>query len=476
MDKQPDKLWSGRFERPTDEAVEAYTSSIDIDRRMVREDIAGSIAHARMLATQGIIPAEDAERIVTGLEAVLGEVERGEYVFDPSLEDVHMNVEARLTALIGPEAAGKLHTARSRNDQVALDVRLFTLRAIEETVAGIRRLQGALLDLAEKHLDDVLPGYTHLQRAQPVVLGHHFLAYVEMLERDAGRFQDCARRTAVSPLGSGALAGVPYALDREAVAAELGLPAISENSLDAVSDRDFVVEYEAAAAICMMHLSRMAEEIVLWSTPEFGFLTLDDAFATGSSIMPQKKNPDVAELARGKTGRVYGNLMAILTILKALPLSYNRDLQEDKPGLFDTVDTLTSTLDVMARMLPTITYHTDRMRAVARANYALATDVADYLARKGLPFREAHHAVGALVGYAVKQGKELHELSLDEYRRFSPLFEDDVRAIDLGDSVNARDVPGGTAVAQVRSALERARARLEAAPVRMKDEGSKMYM
>ena len=465
MDTQSAKLWGGRFDRPTDQAVEAYTSSIDVDRRMVREDVAGSIAHARMLARQGIIPAQDAERIVAGLQTVLDEVERGAYVFDPSLEDVHMNVEARLTQLIGPEAAGKLHTARSRNDQVALDVRLFTLRASDEVLAGIRRMQETLLDLAERHVDDILPGYTHLQRAQPVVLGHYLLAYVEMLGRDAGRFRDCAARTAVSPLGSGALAGVPYPLDRQSVADELGLPALSENSLDAVSDRDFIVEFGAAAAICMMHLSRMAEEIVLWSTAEFGFVTLDDAFATGSSIMPQKKNPDVAELARGKTGRVYGNLMAILTVLKALPLAYNRDLQEDKHGLFDTYDTLTSTLDVLARMLPTVAFHTDRMRAAARANYALATDVADYLVRKGLPFREAHHVVGALVGYAIKLEKELHELTLEEYRGFSPLFEEDVRAIDLSDSVRARDVPGGTAPNQVRAALARARARL------MKDEG-----
>jgi argininosuccinate lyase len=457
---QPAKLWGGRFSRPTDQAVEAYTSSIEVDRRLVREDIAGSIAHARMLARQGIIPGEEAERIIAGLEAVLGEVERGEYVFDPAHEDVHLNVEARLTALIGPEAAGKLHTARSRNDQVALDLRLFTLRAIDDTVAAIRRLQGVLLDLAEQHVDDVLPGYTHLQRAQPVVLAHHLHAYVEMLERDAGRFRDAAARAAVSPLGAGALAGVPYPLAPEAVAQELGLPAVTENSLDAVSDRDFIVEYEAAAAICMMHLSRLAEEIVLWSTPEFGFLTLDDAFTTGSSIMPQKKNPDVAELARAKTGRVYGNLMAILTVLKALPLAYNRDLQEDKPGFFDTVDTLLATLDVMMRMLPAITFHTDRMRAVARANYALATDVADYLVRKGMPFRQAHHVVGALVSYALRQGKELHELTPAEYRQFSPLFDEDVRAIDLTDSVNARDVPGGTAPRRVRAALARARARL----------------
>jgi len=454
------KPWGGRFARPTDRAVEAYTASIDVDRRMAREDILGSIAHARMLGRQGIISAEDATRIVEGLERLLAELEQGTFTFDPALEDIHMNVEARLAALIGPEVAGRLHTARSRNDQVALDVRLWTLRAIDEVTDAIGRLQGVLLDLAERHAEDILPGYTHLQRAQPVTLGHHLMAYVEMLERDCGRFADCAKRAARSPLGSGALAGAPYPLDREGVARDLGLAGVTENSLDAVSDRDFVVEFQAAAAICMMHLSRLAEEIVLWSTSEFGFITLDDAFATGSSLMPQKKNPDVAELARGRTGRVYGHLIAILTTLKALPLSYNRDLQEDKPGLFDTVDTLLSTLDILARMLPTVRFHTERMRAAAGSGYALATDVADYLVRKGFPFREAHHIVGALVAYAAQQGKELHELGIDEYRRFSPLFAEDVRAITVDSAVRARDLPGGTAPRRVREAIARARDRL----------------
>ncbi len=454
------KPWGGRFERPTDRAVEAYTASIEVDRRLAREDIRGSIAHARMLGRQGIIPTEDAARIVAGLERLLDEVERGEFPLDPALEDIHMNVEARLAALIGPDVAGRLHTARSRNDQVALDARLWTLRATGEVIDAIDRLQAVLLDLAERHAEDVMPGYTHLQRAQPVTLGHHLMAYVEMLERDVGRFADCAGRAASSPLGSGALAGAPYPLDREGVARELGLAGVTENSLDAVSDRDFVVEFQAAAAMCMMHLSRLAEEIVLWSTAEFGFLTLDDAFATGSSLMPQKKNPDVAELARGRTGRVYGNLIAVLTTLKALPLSYNRDLQEDKPGLFDTFDILLSTLDIMARMLPTVRFHTERMRAAAGSGYALATDVADYLVHKGLPFREAHHIVGAVVAYAAQQGKELHELDLDEYRRFSPLFDEDVRAITVDSAVQARDLPGGTAPRRVREAVARARARL----------------
>ena len=456
------KLWGGRFERPTDAAVDAYNASLGFDRRLYREDIAGSVAHARMLARQGVIPQADADRIVEGLGVVLAEIERDEFVFDEAQEDIHMAVEARLTALIGAETAGKLHTARSRNDQVALDMRLFARGAIDRTLALLRGLRGALLAMAERHLDVIVPGYTHLQRAQPVLLGHYFLAYAEMFERDSDRFADCRRRTDVMPLGSGALAGVPYPLDREWVAAELGFAAVSRNSLDAVADRDYLVEYHAAAALTMAHISRLAEEIVLWSSAEFGFITLDDAFATGSSIMPQKKNADVAELGRGKAGRVYGNLMALLTTLKALPLAYNKDLQEDKEGFFDTVDTLTATLDIFTRMLPTIQVNAERMRAAAIAGYALATDVADYLARKGVPFRQAHHIVGALVQEAIQQGRELHELPLEAYRRHSELFEEDVLAIDLWASVSARDVPGGTAPRRVRQALAAAKERLAA--------------
>ncbi len=456
------KAWGGRFERPTDAAVDAYNASLGFDRRLYREDIAGSVAHARMLARQGIIPGADAERIVAGLGDVLNEIESGAFVFDQAQEDIHMAVEARLTELIGAEAAGKLHTARSRNDQVALDVRLFARAAIDTTLTLLRGLRGVLLDMAERHLDVILPGYTHLQRAQPVVLGHHMLAYAEMFERDSGRFVDCRRRADVLPLGSGALAGSPYPLDRESVAAELGFGEVSRNSLDAVCDRDYLVEYHAAAALTMMHISRLAEEIVLWSSAEFGFITLDDAFATGSSIMPQKKNADIAELGRGKTGRVYGNLMALLTTLKGLPLTYNKDLQEDKEGFFDTVDTVTATLDIFARMLPAIEVNAGRMAAAAMEGYALATDVADYLARKGVPFRQAHGIVGRLVQDAIRQGRELHELSLDDYRRHSPLFDEDVLAIDLAVSVNARDVVGGTAPRRVREALADARNRLAA--------------
>ncbi|MGH2601316.1 MAG: argininosuccinate lyase, partial [Dehalococcoidia bacterium] len=394
--------------QPADAAVDAYNASLPFDRRLYREDIAGSVAHAQMLAAQGIIPSEDADQIVCGLNDVLAEIERGEFVWDQSLEDIHMAVEARLTDIIGAEAAGKLHTARSRNDQVALDLRLFARGAIDTTVNLLRDVRAALLDLAERHLDVILPGYTHTQRAQPVVLGHHLLAYQEMFERDTDRFLDCRRRADMMPLGSGALAGAPYPLDREHVARALGFAQVSRNSLDAVSDRDYVVEYHAAAALTMMHVSRLAEEIVLWSSAEFGFITLDDRFATGSSIMPQKKNADIAELGRGKTGRVYGNLIALLTTLKALPLSYNKDLQEDKEGFFDTVDTLTATLDIFTRMLPTIRVNAERMAEAAIAGYALATDIADYLAHKGVPFRQAHHIAGALVQEAIAQGRELH--------------------------------------------------------------------
>jgi argininosuccinate lyase len=351
----------------------------------------------------------------------------------------------------------KLHTARSRNDQVALDVRMYVKEAIEETIEKIRGLQGALLDVAEANKGAVMPGYTHVQRAQPVLLGHHLLAYFEMLERDVDRFNDCLVRTNVMPLGSGALAGTPYPLDREFVAKELGFARISQNSMDAVADRDFVIEYEVAASITMMHLSRMAEELVLWSTPEFGFIEIDDAYATSSSMMPQKKNPDVAELARGKTGRVYGHLMAMLTLMKGLPLTYNRDMQEDKEGLFDTVDTLTATLDVFAGMVATLKFKAERAAKSAGEGYILATDIADYLVAKGLPFREAHGVVAGLVQYAIDLGKTLDKLPLAEYKKFSPKFGKDVYEITAQTSVAARNTVGGTAPTQVKKQLARAR-------------------
>jgi len=447
--------------RDLDRRALEYTASIGFDRRLYRHDIAGSIAHARMLAKQGIIPAADAEAIVRGLEEVRQEIERGEFPFRQELEDIHLNIEARLREKVG-EAAGRLHTARSRNDQIATDMRLFVMEACDEAAAGLRGLQSSLLALAEANRDVVVPGYTHLQRAQPLLLAHHLLAYFEMLDRDAQRFADCRRRADELPLGAGALAGVPYPIDRDFVARELGFSRIAANSVDAVADRDFVVEFQAASAVTMMHLSRLAEEIVIWASGEFGFIQLPREFSTGSSIMPQKRNPDVAELARGKTGRVYGNLTAILTALKGLPLAYCADLQEDKEGLFDTVDTLLATLRVLSAMLPALRIDAERAEAAAGGSYTLATDVADYLVRKGVPFREAHQAVAELVRHAQSQGKALNELSLEEYRRFSPLFEEDVLRLDVRSSIEARDVPGGTSPRQVAAALKRAKERLAA--------------
>ncbi len=441
-------------------AVRRYTASIAFDRRLAPCDIAGSIAHARMLARQGIIPNKDAQLIFQGLQAIREEIAAGRFPFRDELEDIHLNIETRLAELIGPEAAGKLHTARSRNDQVALDMRLFVKDAIGQAQAGLKRLRRALLQQAERHAETVMPGYTHLQRGQPVVLAHHLLAYVEMLERDAGRFADCLERADVMPLGSGALAGSPYALDRQSVARELGFSRVSRNSIDAVSDRDFAIEFHAAAAIAMMHCSRLAEEIILWSGAEFGFVELDDACATGSSLMPQKKNPDVAELARGKTGRVYGHLMGALTLLKGLPLAYNRDLQEDKEALFDTADTLCATLDVLAETVATLRFDAKRLREAASSGYLLATDVADYLVKKGIPFREAHGITGEIVQHAMKRGKELSDLTLAEYRRFSPKFGADVLRITPESSVASRKLTGGTAPATVRKAIAEAKRRL----------------
>ncbi|MBI4282263.1 MAG: argininosuccinate lyase [Chloroflexi bacterium] len=439
-----------------------YTASIHYDRRLYRQDVAGSIAHARMLAKQGIIAEKEAELIVMGLGAIRQEIEDGSFPWKEELEDIHMNIEARLFAKIG-DVAGKLHTARSRNDQVATDMRLYCKEAIERTQDKLKALQSALLATAEAHQAVVIPGYTHLQRAQPVLLSHHLLAYLHMLQRDRERFQECLHRTDVLPLGSGALAGVPYPIDREFVAKELGFARISQNSMDAVADRDFLVEYHAAAALCMMHLSRLAEELVLWSSQEFGFIRLDNAYTTGSSIMPQKRNPDFAELARGKTGRVYGHLVGILTILKGLPLTYNRDLQEDKEGFFDTVDTLLSTLEAFTGMVSTWTVNTERARQAAQDSNILATDLADYLARKGEPFRSAHGIVAKLVRQAASQGKGLMELGLEEYRRLSPRFDEDVYAISLDSSIASRDVPGGTSPRRVEEALKEAHRLLEGA-------------
>ena len=439
-----------------------YTVSIDYDRRLYQQDIAGSKAHAKMLAKQSIISQEDAAQITEGLSSIEQEIRDEKFPWDPTLEDLHMNIESRLHQLIGA-AAGRLHTARSRNDQVAVDLRLYTKGTIVDLVKGLRGVQAALLGLAEKHQGVVMPGYTHLQRAQPVLFAHHMLAYFEMFQRDIGRFEDCHKRTDVMPLGSGALAGVPYQTDREFLAAELGFSRISANSMDAVSDRDFVVEFLAAASVCMMHFSRMSEELILWSSGEFGFIRLSDEFTTGSSIMPQKINPDFAELARGKTGRVYGDLIGLLTTLKGLPLTYNRDMQEDKEGFFDAADTLTTTLDVFQAMLPGMQLNEERISSLASESQMLATDLADYLVGKGMPFREAHGIMRQLSRYCDDDNVSLQDLPLAEYQKLSDLFQDDVYDITAESSAAARDNPGGTAPNRVAAALLEAKKMLEAA-------------
>ena len=438
-----------------------YTVSIHYDRRLYRQDVEGSTVHARMLAKQGIIEGSEADAIVNGLAQVRSEIERDEFPWRPELEDVHMNIERRLHELIG-EPALRLHTARSRNDQVALDMRMYVKDAIDNLRGLLGTVRDAIVSLAEEHRRIVMPGYTHVQRAQPVLFAHHMLAYFEMLGRDAARFAQARERADVMPLGSGALAGLPYPLDREWVAAELGFSRISANSMDAVSDRDFLLDFHAAASVCAMHLSRLAEELVLWSSDEFGFIRLSDDFTTGSSIMPQKRNPDFAEIARGKTGRVFGNLMALLTTLKGLPLTYNRDMQEDKEGFFDSEDTLTATLQVFAGMLRSMKLNEARMRDAAQSSYVLATDIADYLVAKGMPFREAYRVVASLSDYAVEQDRHFHELTLDEFRQFSDLFDEGVLEIDIDRSIGARDVPGGTSPTRVDEAIVNARQELEA--------------
>jgi argininosuccinate lyase len=455
--KRAKKLWAGRFAEKTAWIVEAFTESVSFDRRLWKHDIMGSIAHARMLGRQGIIPKKDAELIVKALKEIASDIEAGRFCFREELEDVHMNIEAELIRRTGP-AGARLHTARSRNDQVALDMRLYLRDETREIEILIDRLRTALADAAERHINVTMPGYTHLQRAQPVLLAHHLLAYVEMLGRDSGRFADALKRINILPLGACALAGTSLPIDRGFVAKELGFDGVSANSIDSVSDRDFVIEFMSACALLAMHLSRLAEEIVLWSTGEFSFIELPDAFATGSSIMPQKKNPDVAELARGKTGRVYGNLMGMLSIMKALPLSYNRDMQEDKPLLFDTVDAVKASLAVFSEMLPVIMFKRERLSAVAAEGFSTATDMAEYLVRKGLPFREAHETTGRVVRYAIEKGKDLHSLALDELKRFSPLFGGDVfPVLDARASVEAKKSYGGTASSEVRMQLQRLR-------------------
>jgi argininosuccinate lyase len=447
--KAANKLWGGRFASATAESVEAFTSSIDVDRRLYRHDIAGSIAHAKMLARQRIIPLRDAQRIVRGLQAIEREIESGVFPFSARDEDVHMNIERRLTEKIGP-AGGKLHTARSRNDQVALDTRLFLREEVELIIAALRKLGNALARSAKRHLDVIMPGYTHLQRAQPVRFSHHLLAYYDMFERDRERFESCLERIDVLPLGSGALAGTTFPIDRKYVAKLLRFPRVSTNSLDAVGDRDFILEFLANSAILFVHLSRLAEELVLWSSQEFGFVELPDGYCTGSSMMPQKKNPDVPELIRGKAGRVFGHLQAMLTVMKGLPLAYNRDLQEDKIPLFDTVDTVKATVAITAEIIAGLKIRKERMLEAAREGFMNATDLADYLVGRGVPFREAHEIAGRIVQHCLSAGGRIEELPLADLRRFSPRIEMDVyRYLSPESLVDRRRVTGGTARASV---------------------------
>jgi len=454
------KLWGGRFGEEASTSAEAFGASIGFDQRLWPYDLMGSAAHGRMLAKQHIISSEDVQSILEGLRTVASELESGTLEIGPAWEDIHTRVETRLAELIG-EPAARLHTARSRNDQVALDLRMFAREAILGHIEALLALQRSLLTLAETHPDVIMPGYTHLQRAQPVLFAHHLLAYVEMLARDAERLLDAYKRTDVMPLGSGALAGVPYAIDRQLVADLLGFAQLTANSIDAVADRDFVVEHLAAMALIATHLSRLAEEIVLWSTAEFGFLELPEAFATGSSIMPQKRNPDVAELVRGKTGRVYGHLIAVLAVLKGLPLAYDKDLQEDKEAYFDAVDTVLACVSIMAEMLAAARPRADRMARAAAESFSLATDYADYLAKKGMPFRDAHAVVGHLVRTCEARDCDLGDLTLDDLRASSPLFDADSVGLRAEAAIAARDVPGGTAPGRVAAGRREARARIE---------------
>lgn len=459
LDKKS-QAWSALFSEPMSDLVKRYTASVGFDQRLWKADIQGSLAHAEMLAAQGILSADDLLAIERGMAQIRAEIESGAFEWKLDLEDVHLNVEARLTQLVG-DAGKRLHTGRSRNDQVATDVRLWLRGEIDTIATLLIDLQRGLVDVAEANAEVILPGFTHLQVAQPVSFGHHLLAYVEMFSRDAERFADVRRRTNRLPLGAAALAGTSYPLDRERVAKTLGMAGVCQNSLDAVSDRDFAIEFTSAAALCMVHVSRLSEELVLWMSQNFGFIDLPDRFCTGSSIMPQKKNPDVPELARGKTGRVVGHLMGLITLMKGQPLAYNKDNQEDKEPLFDTVDTLTDTLRIFAELVRGIVVKPQAMERAALRGYATATDLADYLVRKGLPFRDAHETVAHAVRAAIGRGVDLAELPLDELRGFHPAIGDDVHEVlTLRGSLNARNVLGGTAPAQVRAQVARHRARL----------------
>jgi argininosuccinate lyase len=449
--------WSGRFSEPVAELVKKYTASVNFDKRLAEFDIQGSIAHTQMLGAQGIISKKDASEIESGLSEILAEIQAGTFEWLLDLEDVHLNIEKRLTDKIG-DAGKRLHTGRSRNDQVATDIRLWLRATADDALTGINKLQTSILDLAEQHVDTIMPGFTHLQVAQPVTFGHHLMAYFEMLKRDAARFADCRKRINYLPLGAAALAGTSYPINREMVAKVLGFDGVCENSLDAVSDRDFAIEFTAASAILMTHLSRFSEELILWSSPRFAFIDIADRFCTGSSIMPQKKNPDVPELVRGKTGRVNGHLVALLTLMKGQPLAYNKDNQEDKEPLFDTADTLLITLEIFADMLRGIAVNKANMRKATQEGFATATDLADYLVKKGMPFRDAHEAVALAVKHAIKTGCDLADLSLKELQQFSNTISDDVfKVLTLEGSVASRNHIGGTAPAQVKQAIARAR-------------------
>ncbi|MCU7914646.1 MAG: argininosuccinate lyase [Candidatus Thiodiazotropha sp. (ex Gloverina cf. vestifex)] len=456
----PEKLWSGRFNEPTDAFVEAFTASVEFDQRLYQYDIQGSIAHATMLASQGILTEPERDAIIQGLKQIRSRIEAGDFNWSVALEDVHMNIESALTESIG-DAGKKLHTGRSRNDQVATDIRLWLRDELGTLRDAVLRLQTALLDKAAQEAETILPGFTHLQTAQPVTFGHHLMAWFEMLERDRERLADCHRRVNVMPLGAAALAGTTYPIDRHLTAELLGFERPAENSLDAVSDRDFAIEFSAAASILMMHLSRFSEELIIWSSAQFGFIELSDSFCTGSSIMPQKKNPDVPELIRGKTGRIFGHLIGLLTLMKSQPLAYNKDNQEDKEPLFDTADNLKGSLKVFAEMIPAITCRKEAMREAAMRGFATATDLADYLVRKGMPFRDAHEVVGKAVAFGVAEGRDLSEMSLQELKGFSGTIGDDVfQVLTLEGSVSARNHIGGTAPDQVHAAIARARVRL----------------
>jgi argininosuccinate lyase len=455
------KLWGGRFKTGTDERVDSFNASIHFDKRLFKEDIEGSMAYCKMLGKQGIISKDESVSILNALEEIDHEIEGGDLRFDEGLEDIHTHIENALIEKIGP-LGEKLHTGRSRNDQITLDTRLYVRNSIIRIIHLIKEFQVSLIEVAEKNQDLIIPGYTHLQRAQPVLLAHHLLAYYEMLKRDTSRYEEALRRTNVLPLGSAALAGATFNIDREFLCRELHMQGITANSIDAVSDRDFIIEFTFVSALLMMHLSRLCEELIIWSTQEFDFIEISDAFATGSSIMPQKKNPDIPELIRGKTGRVYGNLISLLTTMKGLPLAYNKDMQEDKEPLFDTASTVEKSLTILSPLLEEVTFKKETIKRAVGQGYLVATDLADYLVTKGITFRQAHHLVGAMVLSAQKKNKELHQLDLAEMKRFSPLIDDDVyRWLDPSLSIERRNIPGGTGSDTVRNALKNAREKLK---------------